>query len=64
VRSSHSEITTAFQAKAGFPNTVTLHGFAASPSGVGLVGTDVVLSGLSSGDVEKAKNFFYTAANS
>jgi hypothetical protein len=58
LRSRHGDITTAQLPKAGFADVVTLHGVVAAPRDPGMVGTEVLISGISASDVETAKSYF------
>jgi hypothetical protein len=58
IRSRHGDITLAKVAKHGFDDIVTLHAIIAPPSDPDLVGTDVVLEGLTDAHVDQAKDFF------
>ena len=58
LRSGHGDITIGQAAKHGFDDIVTLHAFVAAPSDPGMVGTDVVLTGVADADVAAAKDFF------
>ncbi|MEA3055227.1 MAG: hypothetical protein QOD30_659 [Actinomycetota bacterium] len=56
--SRHGTIRTTRQAKAGFPDVVTLHGVVGDPSDAGFDGTAAELDGVTDDDVELAKSFF------
>ncbi len=58
LRSGHGDITIGQASKHGFDDIVTLHAFVAAPSDPDMVGTDVVLSGVTDADMEEAKDFF------
>jgi hypothetical protein len=58
IRSAHGDVTTAQLPKSGFSDVVTLHGVVAPPSDPAMVGTEVIVSGVSAKDVETAKSFF------
>ena len=58
IRSAHAVITTRQQPKAGFDDVVTLHGIVEPPDDPIMVGTEVVLDGVSDDDVAMAKSFF------
>lgn len=58
IRSRHGDILTRRLPKAGFPDVVTLHGVVELPSNPERVGTEVELSGVPEGEMERAKGFF------
>lgn len=58
IRTAGADITTAVHAKAGFPDTTTLHAVFRPPSDLALAGTEVTLTGVGDEDVEEAKRFF------
>lgn len=58
LRSRHGDIHTERRAKAGFDDIVTVHAIVAPPSDQDLVGTDVVLTGVSAEQVAEAKALF------
>jgi hypothetical protein len=58
VRSRHGDIAIAKAAKHGFADIVTLHAFIAPATDPGIVGTDVVLTGVADADIDEAKGFF------
>jgi hypothetical protein len=58
IRTATADVTTSLHPKAGFPDTSTLHAVFRPPSDAGLVGTEVLLSGVADEDVEAAKRFF------
>jgi hypothetical protein len=58
IRTATADVTTAVHAKAGFPDTSTLHAVFAPPRDPDLVGTEVTLTGVADADVEEAKRFF------
>lgn len=59
IRTATADVTTAVHAKAGFPDTTTLHAVFRPPTDPSLVGTEVVLRGVADDDVEAAKRFFF-----
>ncbi len=58
LKSKHGDITLARAAKEGFSDIITLHATIAPSSDPSLVGTDVVISGCTDDDMEKAKKLF------
>jgi hypothetical protein len=58
IRTATADVSTAVHAKAGFPDTTTLHAVFRPPSEPALVGTEVTLAGVGDDDVEEAKRFF------
>jgi len=58
IRSRHGVITTRVQAKGGFPDVLTLHGVVAPPDEPDMVGTEVIVDGITSRDVDVARDFF------
>ena len=58
IHSPHGDITTARRPKDSFDDVITLHAIVSPPSEPGRVGTDVILTGVDSGDIEEAKRFF------
>lgn len=56
--SQYGDITISKTTKHGFSDIVTLHAFIQPPSYPNLVGTEIILAGLSDEDVAKAKDFF------
>jgi hypothetical protein len=58
IRSKYGDITSAQLPKVGFPDVMTLHALVGPPSGAGMDGTEVRLSGLEDSDVATAKDFF------
>lgn len=58
IRTATADISTAVHAKAGFPDTTTLHAVFRPPSDGDLVGTEVTLAGVADEDVAEAKRFF------
>jgi hypothetical protein len=58
IRSRHGTIRTEMQAKAGFSDVVTLHAVVSQPDDRELIGTEVILRGVTDGDVEEAMSFF------
>ncbi|HET6316749.1 MAG TPA: ATP-binding protein [Chloroflexota bacterium] len=63
MRSRHGDISIEQSPKHGFEDIRTLHALIAPPSDAGLIGTDVVLAGLSDIDMETAKGFFLRYAS-
>lgn len=63
LRSKHGDITLGQTPKHGFPDVVTLHAVVKPPSEPDLVGTDIVLGGVSDADMADAKNFFLKFSN-
>lgn len=60
IRSRHCTLTFDMTAKHGFEDVLTLHAFVSSPENPEMVGTDVVLRGVSEDDILVAKSFFLT----
>ena len=58
IRSPHGDITTARRPKAGFPDVVTLHGVVGPPSDPTMVGTAIILDGVTDDDVATARSQF------
>jgi hypothetical protein len=58
VRSRHGDVATARMPKAGFPDVVTLHGVVGPSSDPGMVGTAIVLDGVTDDDVDTARSYF------
>ena len=58
IQSRYSDITIESVSKHGFDDVLTLHAAVDVPSRPDMVGTEFILNGLTSGDVEKAKDFF------
>lgn len=58
IRTATADVTTAVHAKAGFPDTTTLHAVFRPPTDPTLAGTEVTLAGVADADVEEAKRFF------
>lgn len=58
LRSRHGDIHTERRAKAGFDDVVTVHAIVTPPSDPELVGTDVVLTGVTGDHVAEAKALF------
>lgn len=58
IYSPHVVITTGRRPKEGFPDVVTLHALVAPPVDPRQVGSHIVLSGVTDGDVEEARRFF------
>ncbi len=58
LRSRHGDITLVHQPKAGFPDVTTLHARVQTPSDTQMVGTEILLEGVTDSDIETAKSFF------
>lgn len=58
IRSRHGLITLASRAKHGFGDVASLHAVIAPPLDARFVGTEVLLSGIATSEVEAAKQFF------
>jgi hypothetical protein len=58
IRSRHGDIISARLPKSGFSDVVTLHGLVSPASDPEMAGTEVVVRGVSTKDVETAKSFF------
>ena len=58
IRSAHGDITTARRPKEAFDDVITLHAMVSAPSDPNRVGTDVILTTVSSDDIDEAKRFF------
>jgi hypothetical protein len=58
IRSRFGEITTAKQHKHGFDDVTTLHAVIEPPADPAMIGTDVVLTGVSDADIDAAKSLF------
>lgn len=58
IRSRFGEITLAQIPKSGFADVVTLHAVVRPTQNVSLIGTDLVLRGISDSDITEAKRFF------
>lgn len=58
LRSRHGDIHTERRAKVGFDDVVTVHAIVTSPSDPDLLGTDVVLTGVTAEQVAEAKALF------
>jgi hypothetical protein len=63
IRSKFGDITLELLSKHGFSDVKTLHAIFHPPEDSSLVGTDVLLHGVSDGDVSDAKNFFLRFSN-
>ena len=63
IRSKFGDITLGQMPKHGFSDVVTLHAVVHPPQDPSFVGTDVVLRGVSEGDIADAKNFFLKFSN-
>jgi hypothetical protein len=58
IRSKYGDITLGRHAKSGFEDVVTLHALVSEPSEPDMVGTDVAVRGVSSSQVQSAKEMF------
>ncbi|MEJ3658469.1 ATP-binding protein [Actinomycetes bacterium KLBMP 9759] len=58
IRSRHADVRIGRRSKADFPDVVVLHALVDAPSEPDLVGTDVVLSGVTEEQVDEAKSLF------
>lgn len=58
IRSRHGDIALIEQSKANFADVVTLHAAISPPSDPSMIGTEVVLRGVSDTDVETARGYF------
>jgi hypothetical protein len=58
IRSGYSDITIESFSKHGFDDVLTLHAAVGEPSRPDMQGTEFILTGLTTNDVEKAKDFF------
>lgn len=58
IRSKHGDISLGRSSKQGFSDIVTLHALIEESNNKAFTGTDFILNGLNSQDIEKAKNFF------
>jgi hypothetical protein len=58
IQSRHSDITIESVSKHGFEDVLTLHAAVGEPSRPEMVGTEFTLTGLTTEDVERAKDFF------
>ena len=58
LRSVHGEISLVHRAKSGFSDVTTLHARVSPPSNAGMVGTEVILSGVDAAVIHEAKRFF------
>jgi hypothetical protein len=63
IRSKYGDITLGTMPKHGFSDVVTLHAVVRPPQDAAFAGTDVVLRGLSIGDINRAKDFFLKFSN-
>ncbi len=62
-RSKYGDITLGQTPKHGFPDVVTLHAVVNDASDPNMVGTEVILTGVSDADIAAAKNFFLKFSN-
>lgn len=58
IRSKYGDISTKRLPKAGFPDVVTLHGVVEMPSDPDRIGTEVELSNVPEGEMERARAYF------
>lgn len=58
IRSGHGDITLGKFPKEGFPDVLTLHAVVSAPSMASLVGTEFILKGATSQQIDDAKSFF------
>ena len=63
MRSKFGDITLGQMPKHGFSDVVTLHALINPPKDSSFVGTDVILRGVSAGEIADAKNFFMRLSN-
>lgn len=63
IRSAHSEMTLTQARKSAFADVTTLHVAVAPPSDPQMVGTDILLNGVSNADVQAAKDYFLLYRN-
>jgi len=63
MRSKFSDITLGQMPKHGFSDVVTLHAVVNPPKDSSFIGTDVILKGVSAGEIADAKNFFLKFSN-
>ena len=63
IKSAHGDISLERTRKHSFEDVVTLHACVSMPSDPMMVGTDVVLQGVTNNDVDKAKNLFLKFSN-
>jgi hypothetical protein len=59
IRSRHGDITLVHRSKAGFADVTTLHARVGAPTDPGMMGTAVLLEGVTDEDVEVARGFFF-----
>ena len=58
IKSRHGDISFGMSQKHEFEDVITLHAYVSDPSDLNLVGTDFILEGCSSEDIDKAKKLF------
>lgn len=58
IRSRHGDIALARRPKEGFPDVLTLHAVVSPPSEPSFIGTEFVLQGVTTEQVDQAKSFF------
>lgn len=58
IRSSHGDITLTKTSKKGFEDIITLHACIEEPTDPNLIGTEVIIGGVTDDDILKAKNLF------
>jgi hypothetical protein len=58
IRSKHGDIALGQVPKSGFADVITLHAIVRPPDDASMAGTDVILRGLSKGEMADAKSFF------
>lgn len=63
IRSKYGDITLGTMPKHGFSDVVTLHAVVSPPQDATFSGTEVVLRGVTKGDVTRAKDFFLKFSN-
>lgn len=63
IKSKHNEIKLGKSQKIGFDDLITLHAYIYPPSDISFTGTEIVLTGVSDNDIQKAKNLFFKFSN-
>lgn len=58
LHSAYGDISLAHHAKHGFGDITTLHARVSAPTDAGMVGTEILLTGLKKADMEEARGFF------
>jgi len=58
IKSKHGDITLAKTSKEGFEDIITLHACIAEPTDSKLIGTEVIIDGVTDDEISKAKNLF------